>query len=203
MSDRAKLGIVIVALVLLVPLWNFLTAGSAKVFKAATQPKRTHGHPPPEDTTTPAQLLSQLGTHRFGPEDAIVRVTVLMNLNNSCHTESVRGLKKLQEEYGDQVCVEFLDMADPEAAKLADVNKIGCEMGILVNGRGAFQLKNGRFVTFQGPIDSTHDYSLNDLKQVINMLIEKKTGHPPVLTSATPASSTSSGDTGTSSGSAD
>lgn len=179
MSDHAKIGIAVAVLLVLVPLWNFLAAGSAEVFKKATSPKKTlelrHSHSYGEASREDLSKLPE----RLGPEDAPVTVTVVLDFDNPCHVPSVGQLKKLHAEYGDQVSIRFLNRADPRVAAFADMHKIGCEMGLLINGQGAYRLSNGRFVTFQGPLDMGGKYTTDDIRTVIDMLIEKKTGHPP------------------------
>jgi len=169
MSDRAKIGIVVAVLIALVPLWNFLSEGAAAVFA----PKHKH-----HDTHEEAKPQIELPVVE-GPKDAPVKITAYLSGSNPCHMTSITMLQQLAAEYPDQVRIEVYDKDDPAVAKEAERVKIGCEMGILINGRGAFNIPGRGIVMFQGPVDSSHDYTIDDLRLIVEKIIREKTGKPP------------------------
>lgn len=198
MTDSTKVGIGVAVLVISLVAWHFAAYGAGDVFvKAATAAKAEDTAPADETpkAQTPAEVLE--GQPReVGPADAPVTIKVLLGMTNTCHTDSVAVFRGLADEYKGQVRVIFADMADPEIAKAAEAAKIGCEMGILINGRSVFRIPGRGLVMFQGPTQMAHDYSLDDLHLVVDDLIRKKTGKDPLRTahqtapaaSATPSS---------------
>jgi hypothetical protein len=178
MKDSTKIGIAVAAMIIAAALWNVYSEGAAHIFISRKPEEKKASDAVHEQT--PADLLKNVPDHRFGPKNAPVVIKVLMAIDNSCHTASVTRFKELQQEYGDQVCVMFLSMADPEVAKLADTSKIGCEMGILINGKSAFKIEGRGLVLFQGPADMGKDYSMDDVRLVVDKIIKEKTGKPPV-----------------------
>ncbi len=169
MSDRTKIAIIVAVLVALVPLWNFVAEGAGQVF----HPKKTQ-HEELEET----QPKIKLPVFR-GPEGAPVVIRAYLSGSNPCHITSISMLEQLAEEYPDQVRVEVYDKDDPKVAEEADRVKIGCEMGILVNGRGAFNVPGRGVIMLQGPVDSSHDYTMKDLRLIVEREIRAKTGKPP------------------------
>lgn len=169
-TNRTKTAIIVVILALLIPAWNFIAHGAAGVFKPKPKP----------DLHTHAQRPHQMQVPKpVGPEKAPVKVTVFINSANPCHTESIEALKRLPEEYPDQVRVVFKDTRDPANAKAAAEAKIGCEMGLLVNGRMAFRLPGKGLVMFQGPLmGGGHGVNMGDLRLVIENQVKEKTGRP-------------------------
>jgi len=169
MSDRTKIGIVVAVLIALIPLWNFLAEGAAAAFHPKKKIEPTHQEDKP---------LIQLPIIK-GPKGAPVEITAYLSGNNPCHMTSITMLEQLAEEYPDQVRIEIYDKDKPDVAKEAERVKIGCEMGILINGRGAFNLPGRGIVMLQGPVDASHDYSLEDLRLIVERIIRSKTGKPP------------------------
>ena len=177
MSERTKVGLVVTTLILIVVGWNFVANGAAEVFKPKkkTEDKTQAEH----KEKTPAELLGGTSVS-MGPKDAPVQILVLLGMQNSCHSDSVKIFTDIFREYRGQVRVVFKDMNSPDAAKLADASKMGCELGILINGRSAYKLPGRGIVTFIGPANMGKDYTLPDLYKVIDMIIERKTGAKPI-----------------------
>ena len=178
MTDNSKVSVGVAALVVVLVGWHFAAYGAADVFKPG-KPKDTSETQESAKAQTPAEALE--GQPReLGPADAAVIIHVLLSMGNTCHTDSIALFRKVADEYKGQVRVVFADMADPKIAKLADANKIGCEMGLLINGRAAFKVPGRGVVLFQGPAQMAKDYSLDDLHLVVDDLIRKKTGKDPL-----------------------
>ncbi len=189
MSDGAKISLVVVGVVLAAAVWNVLSESATDIFKPA-KPPEGQASTAEQKTYTPTELLKDIPNHQLGPKDAPVVVRVLMAMHNPCHAESVNIFRDLYKEYQGQVRVVFSDTADPEVAKIADTSKIGCEMGLLINGKAAFKIPGKGLIMFQGPANMGHGYNMDDLYLVIDKLIKDKTGKPPKRASA----KTSSGD---------
>ncbi|MCX7599813.1 MAG: hypothetical protein N2512_13230 [Armatimonadetes bacterium] len=170
-SNNTKTAIVVIALILVIPMWNFIAHGAAGVFKSK---------PKTEEHTQPAKPQHIEVPKPIGPEKAPVKVTVFINSANPCHAETINALKQLPQEYPNQVRVVFKDTKDPANAKAAAEAKIGCEMGLLVNGRMAFRLPGRGLVMFQGPLmgGAGHGVNMNDLHLVIESQVKEKTGRP-------------------------
>ncbi|MBC7286751.1 MAG: hypothetical protein H5T86_01660 [Armatimonadetes bacterium] len=181
MSDRAKVALVVGALLALIPLWNFIAEEAANAFR----PKQAHEAEHQEHAKEPTIRLPV----KEGPPTAVVKVEAFLSGGNPCHHASVDMLRRLAEEYPGQVRVEVYDRADPAAKQRAERLKIGCEMGIVINGRGAFNIPGKGIVMFQGPVDASHDYNIADLRMVVEMLIRQKTGKEPKKAQSSPQGS--------------
>jgi hypothetical protein len=169
-ANRTKTVIAAIVLVLLIPAWNFIAHGAAGVFKPKPKLEEHTEASNPHRIEIPSPL---------GPEKAPVTVTAFVNSMNSCHAESVEMLKRLVAEYPNQVRVVFKDTKDPANAKAAAEAKIGCEMGVLVNGRMAFRIPGKGLVMFQGPLSGGgHGVNLDDLRLVVESQVKEKTGRP-------------------------
>jgi hypothetical protein len=168
MSNSTKFGIGIVVLLLLVPLWNFIAEGAAGAFHPKEKPK----------TEAPKHEAAVPLPKSMGPATAPVTITVFLKSSNSCHMPSVDLLRKIVNRYPGQVRVVVKDTQDPKVAAKASQAKIGCEMGMLINGRNLFRLPGKGAVTFNGPLDSGKDFTQSDLAMVIDRLILEKTGKP-------------------------
>lgn len=179
--SRTQTAIIVLTLVLLIPAWNFIAHGAAGVFK----PK-----PKLEEHNQPAKPQHIEVPKPVGPEKAPVKITVFINSANPCHAETIEALKQLPAEYPDQVRVVFKDTKDPANAKAAAEAKIGCEMGLLVNGRMAFRLPGRGLIMFQGPLmGGGHGVNMNDLRLVVESQVKEKTGRPAKrVPTTTPAS---------------
>ena len=165
--NRIIIGIAVAALLLTIPAWNIISAGGFKALRA-----KHHHHHHHHRTTTPKRVEVP---PKIGPDDAPVKITVFASSKNECHVPSIEYFKKLADEYKGKVQVIFKDTSDPKAAAAAVNAQIGCEMGILINGRLAHRLEDGRFVMFTGPLGS-HDWTEQDLRAVINHLLLKQQG---------------------------
>jgi len=161
--NRIIAGIAVAALLLSIPAWNIISAGGSKALRA----KRHHHH---HHSATKAKVEMP---PKVGPDDAPVKITVFASSKNECHGPSIEYFKKLAEDYKGKVQVIFKDTTDPEVAAAAANARIGCEMGILINGRLAHRLQDGRFVVFTGPLGS-HEWTEQDLKAVIELLLKQK-----------------------------
>ena len=169
MTKNTKLGLTIGALLALIVVWNFVANDAAGAFHAKVKPKVNDAHKAASMANIPKTM---------GPATAPVTIVVFLNTTNSCHTPSVGVLKTVVETYPDQERVEVKDTKDPKVAAAASKAKIGCEMGMTVNGRNTFRLPGKGVVTFSGPIESGKHFAESDLALVIDRMILEKTGKP-------------------------
>lgn len=114
-----------------------------------------------------------------GPEGAPVKIQVFVSGSNSCHSETVTQLQNLAQDgpYKDKVRVEFLDTSKPEVKKLASESKIGCDAGLLLNGRTALRVPGhgeAGLVMFSGPMGQK--YKLADLTAGVDQILKEKAG---------------------------
>lgn len=120
-----------------------------------------------------------------GPVTAPVKVEAFVNRTNSCHAPVVGPMEDLQKVYGNLVRLEWYSVSDPAAAARADKLKIGCDAGLLVNGKIEQQLsRNGGkvLVSFRGP--SGEKYKLEDIYVTINQDLKAKGKTPPATAKA-------------------
>lgn len=114
-----------------------------------------------------------------GPATAPVKLEVFVNDANSCH-ESSTSLKALQDIYGQKLRIEWLSMNEPKNSARSDKLAIGCEAGLVINGKIEVQMdKNGGKVltAFRGPVGDK--YKLSDVYRAINMALTQKGAAPP------------------------
>jgi hypothetical protein len=189
MNKNTKLGVTVGLLLALVVVWNFVANDAAGAF-----------HPKPKKAS-PAQAHKVAIANipkTMGPDKAPVTIVVYLNETNSCHTPSVTVLKQVVDTYPNEVRVEVKDTRDPGVQAAASKAKIGCEMGITVNGRNTFRLPGKGVITFSGPIESGKHFAQSDLALVLDRMILEKTGKPAVhavtaaalVEAATPAGET-------------
>ncbi len=169
MTNNTKLGLGIGTLLALVVAWNFVANDAAGAFHPKAKAKTDAQHKEKASADIPKSM---------GPAKAPVTIVVYLNGTNSCHTPSVAVLKQVVETYPDQVRVEVQDTRDPKSAAAASKAKIGCEMGLTINGRNTFRLPGKGVVTFSGPIESGNHFAESDLALVIDRMILEKTGKP-------------------------
>jgi hypothetical protein len=173
MSEKTKLAIVAAVLLALVPLWNFVAQGAGGVFRALkNKQSKAHAH-------EAAEQMPKLPI-KIGQPGAVVKITAFVDGGNPCHAPTVEALKNLAQEYSpQQVALEILDRRDAKVAAAAAKAKIGCEMGVLVNGRTVHRVPGRGLVFFQGAFQEEHNWSPEDLRAVVDSIIEKKTGARP------------------------
>jgi hypothetical protein len=114
----------------------------------------------------------------IGPEDAPVRIQVFVSSSNHCHTATTDAITLLPEEdaYKGKVRVEFLDTSNPEVQKKANGAKIGCEAGLLINGKSAMRIPGhgeAGLVIFTGPMNEKN-YKEDDLRAGIDQILKEK-----------------------------
>lgn len=115
-----------------------------------------------------------------GPATAPVKVEIFVNSANSCHASSIAPMKDLQTAYGNLVRVEYYTVSDPKVSARADKLKIGCEAGLLVDGKIERQVsRNGGkvLITFRGP--AGEKYKLEDIYAAVNEDLRSKGKKPP------------------------
>ncbi|MBU0611399.1 MAG: hypothetical protein KKI08_26200 [Armatimonadetes bacterium] len=145
-------------------------AAEAAASAAKGKTTETTGH-----GTTPAFELPA----NSGPVTAPVKVESFVNDTNSCHQAST-SLKEIQDAYGALVRLEWFSMNDPKVAERSDKLEIGCEAGLVINGKIEMELeKNGGKVlmSFRGPAGD--HYKMSDVYRAINQALEAKGKHPP------------------------
>lgn len=145
---------------------------AASTAKAKTD-KKPAGH-----GSTPAFKLPP----NSGPAGAPVKLEVFVNDANSCQ-ESCTNLKSLQTDYGDLLRMEWCSMNEPKNAERSDKLAIGCEAGLVINGKIEVEMsKNGGKVllAFRGPVGDK--YKLSDIYRAINMQLAAKGKKPPATT---------------------
>ena len=141
---------------------------TAAAAKGKTTEHGSHGGGAPAFTLPP----------NSGPTTAPVKVESFVNDTNSCHQAST-SLKEIQDAYGALVRLEWYSMNDPKVAERSDKLEIGCEAGLVINGKIEMELeKNGGKVlmSFRGPAGDK--YKMSDVYRAINQALEAK-GKPP------------------------
>jgi hypothetical protein len=114
-----------------------------------------------------------------GPVSAPVKLEVFVNNANSCHASSTT-LKDLQQVYGSLLRIEWLSMTDPKVSERSDKLSIGCEAGLIINGRIEVEISRygGKtLMAFRGPIGDK--YKINDVYAAINAMLVEKGKQPP------------------------
>lgn len=116
----------------------------------------------------------------IGPEDAPVRIQVFVSSGNHCHNTTTEVISKLPEDaaYKGKVRVEFLDTSNPDVKKKAGEAKIGCDAGLLVNGKSAMKIPGhgeAGLVVFTGPVNEKN-YKEADLRAAIDQILKEKAG---------------------------
>jgi hypothetical protein len=120
-----------------------------------------------------------------GPADAPVKLEVFINNSNTCHQTSITTFANVANVYGKLVRLEWLATNDPKASARADKLKIGCEAGLVIDGKIETQLeKNGgkALVAFRGP--AGEKYQMSDVYAVINADLAAKGKKPPAEAAA-------------------
>lgn len=115
-----------------------------------------------------------------GPTTAPVKVEVFINNSNTCHQPSVEPMRDLQTVYGKLLRTEWYSTIDPKQSARADKLQIGCEAGVVIDGKVEKQVnRNGgkMLLSFRGPTGDK--YKLEDLYTVINMELTAKGKKPP------------------------
>ena len=130
------------------------------------------------NSTAGAEKSAGVVPKPIGPEDAPVRIQVFVSSSNHCHTGTTDLFAKLPEEeaYKGKLRVEFLDTSNPEVKKKANGAKIGCDAGLLVNGKSAMKIPGhgeAGLVIFTGPVNEKN-YKEDDLRAAIDMLLKEK-----------------------------
>jgi len=156
--------------------------------KQAEQAKRT------AELAAAAKLPASEGGHGHGAEGkaafplpkstgaptAPVKVEIFINNTNSCHQGSVAPMEKVGKVYGGLTRVEWYGTTDPGVSARADKLKIGCEAGLVINGKIERQVdRNGGKVllSFRGPAGDK--YKMEDVYKVINSELKAKGKKPP------------------------
>jgi len=124
-----------------------------------------------------------------GPAGAPVKVEIFVNNTNECHVANT-ALTELPKIYGSLVRLEWHSIADPKVAERADKLQIGCEAGILINGKIEMEvprLGGKMFVSFRGPLGDK--YKLPDVYAAINQALQAKGKKPPAAALAKAQSS--------------
>jgi hypothetical protein len=115
-----------------------------------------------------------------GPTDAPVQLEIFINDSNTCHEGSVTTFAQLSKLYGKQVRMVWLSTNDPKASAQADKLQIGCEAGLVIDGKIEHEVdKNGgkALVSFRGPVGEK--YQMSDVYLAINADLRAKGKQPP------------------------
>ncbi|MHB8996343.1 MAG: hypothetical protein ACYC63_13950 [Armatimonadota bacterium] len=115
-----------------------------------------------------------------GATTAPVKVEIFINNTNSCHQGSVAPMEKMGKVYGSLMRLEWYGSTDPAVSARADKLKIGCEAGLVINGKIERQVdRNGGKVllSFRGPAGDK--YKMEDVYKVINSELKAKGKKPP------------------------
>lgn len=125
----------------------------------------------------PAQVFFELPPNS-GPQNAPVKLEIFVNNGNSCHSVN-KGLAEIHQVYGDLLRVEWLSMTDPNITKRSDDLSIGCEAGLVINGKIEMEItRDGgkALVSFRGLAGDK--YKVPDVYAAINTVLVDK-GHAP------------------------
>lgn len=115
-----------------------------------------------------------------GPLTAPVKLEIFVNDTNSCHSSSIAPITELQKAYGNVLRVEWYSVSDPKVSARADKLKVGCEAGLLVNGKIERQVvRNGGkvLISFRGP--AGEKYKMEDVYMALNQDLKAKGKKPP------------------------
>jgi hypothetical protein len=116
-----------------------------------------------------------------GSPSAPVKLEVFINNTNSCHQGSVAPMEGLGKVYGGSlVRLEWCASTDPRNSARADKLKIGCEAGLVINGKIEREVdRNGgkMLLEFRGPAGDK--YKMEDVYKVINSELKAKGKKPP------------------------
>jgi hypothetical protein len=115
-----------------------------------------------------------------GPLTAPVKLEIFVNDTNSCHSSSIAPITELQKAYGNVLRVEWYSVSDPKVSARADKLKVGCEAGLLVNGKIERQvIRNGGkvLISFRGP--AGEKYKMEDVYMALNQDLKTKGKKPP------------------------
>jgi hypothetical protein len=115
-----------------------------------------------------------------GAPDAPVKLEIFVNDANSCHEVSVGVLGDLQKTYGKLLRSEWYTTSDPKASARADKLKIGCEAGLVINGKieAMVERDGGKaLVSFRGPVGDK--YKVEDVYRATNLALRAAGRKPP------------------------
>lgn len=146
-------------------------AKSKAELDAASKNAPKDGHTAPAAFALPASS---------GPATAPAKVEVFVNSSNSCHASSVAPMQALQKTYGNLLRLEWYSVSDPKVSARADKLKIGCEAGLLVDGKIEQQVaRNGGkvLISFRGP--AGEKYKMEDIYAAVNSDLTTKGKKPP------------------------
>lgn len=144
---------------------------AAEIAAASKNAPKSEGHGGPAAFALPKNS---------GPTDAPVKLEVFINNSNTCHQGSLTTFDDMSKVYGKLLRVEWLATNNPQAAARADKLKIGCEAGLVIDGKIECQVeKNGgkALVSFRGP--AGEKYQMSDVYLVINTELKTKGKQPP------------------------
>jgi hypothetical protein len=145
---------------------------NAKVLQKALDKKKAQSANTHGKDSTPAEIPKPVG-----PEDAPAKIEVFVNGGNSCHSDTVTTIRNIADEepYKGKVRISFVDTTDPANKKKAANAKIGCDAGLLVNGKSAMRIPGhgeAGLVIFTGPIGQKN-YTMADLKAGLDIVIKE------------------------------
>ncbi|MGE5530788.1 MAG: hypothetical protein ACM3VW_01555 [Bacteroidota bacterium] len=115
-----------------------------------------------------------------GVPTAPVKVEIFINNTNSCHEGSVKPMQNMGKVYGSLARVEWYGTTDPKVSARADKLKLGCEAGLVINGKIEREVdRNGGKVllSFRGPAGDK--YKMEDVYKAINSELRAKGKTPP------------------------
>lgn len=179
-----QLGVIVVALLGVFYAMNVVTAlqqeKAEKLRKAAELAKVTaeqkaaaaKGATGPKPKKGPAVFALP---KPLGPATAPIKIQALVDTSNSCHA-AVLPLKNMATIYGSKVRLEFLDMRDAKIADMADKVSLGCDSGLVINGKVEMLVNTPlgkKLVRFSGPPDSDKFRSA-DVYAAVNTLLAAK-----------------------------
>lgn len=103
----------------------------------------------------------------FGPEDAKVRILVVLNHGNPCHKDYGEALQTLFSPFQDRVRVDFQDSQAPETRKSLEGHPVSCEMALLINGLNQIKVPwRKKPILLQGP-SGGENVTGEDLRKVV------------------------------------
>jgi len=111
----------------------------------------------------------------LGSPDASVKVKVYVTTDNECDTSTIDGITEIQQQYGDNVYVEFGDLLETATMKEAQNAEIGCKSGLTINGKSEFLLPSRGLkgtIMLDGPIGQMN-YDMEDVEAIIKHLLEQ------------------------------
>ena len=174
MNRSLKAALIVIGLLVVLALSHQFTGSSLEDLTANRPASAAQAQKKPAEPEKPAEPV--LLPDPVGPPDAPVKVEVFITSNNKCDTSTLEGMKQLAGQFDNHVRIEFKDLLDPKTKQKAQDAKLGCETGLMINGRTKFIIPERGIkgvIRLDGPV-GVKNYNLEDVKAVVEYLLKEK-----------------------------